>query len=184
VRRLATLGGAFILVADGVYLFAISQQGATDNTLRVPFVAVFLAVCGLLALLGADTSQPRLQLALMSFSATGTLIFGVLGIFSIGLLLILAAIPLVIAVVRQRAARPPGLAIVLAAACAALAVTVVGLQETSYPVSCPSRGEMYGSGTGFLTGGYTYSCVNGKLTIGPSPANPNSGSSPIESSGP
>ncbi len=85
MRRTAALGGALILLADGFYLWAISQQGASDGTLRVPFVAAYLAACGLAAFAGAALPWPSARLALLSFSAAGTLLFGVLGIFSIGL---------------------------------------------------------------------------------------------------
>jgi hypothetical protein len=169
------LGGVLILVADGVYLFAISQQGATDGTLRVPFVAGFLAACGVLAVLGASTSRPRLEVALVGFSTIGTLLFGILGIFSIGLLLLVACVPLTVALGRQQVPRMPRLAIFLGAAGLALAVTVVGLQVTSFPVSCPSNEMASGSGSGFLTGSYTWSCVDGKLTVGSGSANSNSG---------
>ncbi|MGA8016774.1 MAG: hypothetical protein WCB85_12735 [Candidatus Dormiibacterota bacterium] len=121
MRRPATLGGAFILVADGVYLFAISQLGATDGTLRVPFVS----------------------------GAAGALIFGILGLFSVGLLLLLAAIPLVIAVARQRVSPLAGLSTLLTAAAVALAGDP-RRNVTSYPVSCWSKEATYGSGTGFL----------------------------------
>ncbi len=100
MRRTAAVGGALILLADGFYLWAISQQGASDGTLRVPFVAAYLAVwsCrvrrrGSSLAFGAARA-PQLQRA-------GTLVFGVLGIFSIGLLLVVVSIPLVVAVLRS-----------------------------------------------------------------------------------
>ncbi len=158
---------------------AISRrQGATDGTPRVPFVAGFLAVCGLLALLGAITSRPRLQLALVSFSGAGAFIFGILGLFAVGLLFLIVASPLVIAVAKQRVPRMAGLAALLTAAAAALVVTSRRAAGDVLPGELPSKEATYGSGTGFLTGGYTWSCVDGKLTVGPSRANPNSGSSP------
>lgn len=127
----AALGGALILAADGLYLFLIGQQGAGDGTLRVPFVASFLAICGVCAVLGAVTSSPGPRLALVVFGTAGALIWGFLGIFSVGPLLIVSTIPLGIAVARQQALLKRYRAPVAAAAGVALAVTIVGMQLTS-----------------------------------------------------
>jgi hypothetical protein len=167
MRRTAALGGGLILLADGFYLWVvIFQQGATDGTLRVPFVAAYLAACGLAALVGAVLPWPAARLALLSFSAAGTLLFGVLGIFSIGLVLLVVAIPLVFAVLHSRVRAPARLATMLVGAVAALAVSVVGLWATEFPVSCPKSGGSAASGVGFLTGDYHWTCSDGKLTTG------------------
>ncbi len=134
-----------------------------------------------------DTSRPRLQLALVSFGGAGASSSDACRPLRavVGLLFLIVASPLVIAVAKQRVPRMAGLATLLTAAAAALvSILLAGLQVTSYPVSCPSKEATHGSGTGFLTGGYTWSCVDGKLTVGPSRANPNSGSSPPQGAGP
>ncbi len=58
------------------------------------------------------------------------------------------------------------LATMLGGALVALGMSVLGLWATELPVSCPPTGGSAGSGVGFLTGGYHWACVNGKLTTG------------------
>ncbi|HYA01322.1 MAG TPA: hypothetical protein VEK76_13390 [Candidatus Binatia bacterium] len=166
MRRTAALGGALILLADGLYLWMISRQGATDGTLRVPVVAAYLGACGVAALVAAALPWPVARLALLSFSAAGTFILGVLGIFSVGLILLLMSLPVMAAVVRSPVPSPARRVIMLVAALVALGASVVGLWATEFPVSCPPTGASTGSGVGFLTGDYHWTCVDGQLTTG------------------
>jgi|ERR1017187_113136 hypothetical protein len=183
MRRIAALGGGLILIADCVYLWLISQQGASDGTLRAPFVAAYLAACGIAALVGAAVPWTAARMTLLSFSAAGTVVFGVLGIFSIGLLLLVVAVPVVVAAVRCRLQPTARLAAALVGGMAALALIVVGLSATEVPVSCPATGDSGGSGAGFLTGDYSWTCSNGKLTTGTGLVDSGSGSSNSSSVG-
>src|SRR5579864_4955826 len=98
-RRLAVLGGVLAFAADGVYVYVLRGQ-LSDGTLRVPFVFTFVAVCGLVAILSASVPLKSARLVLLSFSTVGLLVLGLLAIFSIGLLLWLAVIPMVVASLR------------------------------------------------------------------------------------
>jgi hypothetical protein len=52
----------------------------------------------------------------------------------------------------------------IAAVVIALTVLVGGFDVTQRLIVCPSTGTMGGGGSGFLTGTYSYECVNGTLT--------------------
>ncbi len=78
--------GVLALGTDALYLYVIWRQ---ESTLvgRTAFVATMLAALGITALVGASRSLPTMLVA----AAGGLMVFGFLGIFSIGALLLAAA---------------------------------------------------------------------------------------------
>jgi hypothetical protein len=159
------------MVADVIaYLLLITAQGPgqSDMTFVVPFVASYLAVAAIVLRLSL-VSQPRLvawQPALRGSAAAGLLVLGVIAAFSIGLPIFLAGVLAAIAAVRAVAGRQLRNAVLsqIAGALIAVMVLVGGFEVTQRLIQCPPTGQSGGSGSGFLTGGYQYECVNGTLT--------------------
>jgi len=63
----------------------------------------------------------------------------------------------------------------------ALAIFLGGFEATEHAIGCPANGVETGSGSGFLSGPYHYTCVNGKLTVYPGACN--SGGATVDASG-
>jgi hypothetical protein len=165
MRRFAIIGGLLAFVADGAYIWVLQQQGTGDGTLRAPFVIAFIAVCAVTAVLGAVVPLRAPRLLLLTFSAVGLLVMGFLGIFSIGLLLLLAAVPIAVSVGRSLVLPFPKVLPALAGGALALLVLAAGTWATELPVSCPAGGPSAGSGSGLFTGDYHWTCNNGRLTV-------------------
>jgi hypothetical protein len=92
VASLPALGGAIGAVAvDALYLAAIAQQGSTPPGLRVPFVAIWIAVAALLACIGAMTPTTSTRATLLAVAAAAMLTLAVPGIWSIGVPLFICA---------------------------------------------------------------------------------------------
>ncbi|HXF73608.1 MAG TPA: hypothetical protein VNO79_13500, partial [Actinomycetota bacterium] len=93
VGRVGFLAAGLAAATDVAYLAIIRAQGTAWISARVAFVACFIASGAVLALVGATGVDPgRRTLALGA--ATGVLVSaGLVGIFSIGLPLLLAAVP-------------------------------------------------------------------------------------------
>jgi hypothetical protein len=91
--RFAIAAGIVGLIVDATYLGIIFEQGDAEVG-RIAVVAVFLLVVSLLALAGAFASTPsaRTRLTLLGAATGGLLTAGVLGIFSIGLPLLVAGV--------------------------------------------------------------------------------------------
>jgi predicted ABC-type exoprotein transport system permease subunit len=166
MRKLATAGSVLALLTDGLYLYVLHTQSATDNTLRAPFITALIATAAVIALL-AQIARPRaLQQLLWAFAAATLLIIGVLALFSIGALLMIAG-----ALVGTALVRPPLLpgplriAATVIGVIAATVVSVVGLQMTSYMVSCAGIGDGSGTSTTFLGSSYSWTCSGGRLTV-------------------
>lgn len=92
MASLPALGGAIGAVAvDALYLAAIAQQGSTPPGLRVPFVAIWIAVAALLACIGAMTPTTSTRATLLAVAAAAMLTLAVPGIWSIGVPLFICA---------------------------------------------------------------------------------------------
>jgi hypothetical protein len=109
VRGVASLARAAAIAVFGtlaLYLVIIADQGGS-NAGRVAVVAVFLAGCGMLAWLGSMGSiePPRRTVWLIAVSS-GLWSAALISLFSIGLLLLVAAVLATVAAVRLT--RVPG----------------------------------------------------------------------------
>lgn len=127
-RELAA--AALAAATDLVYLGIVRAQRTAWISDRVAFVASFIAAGAALALVGARTDDPRRRTLALG-AATGVLLSaGIVGIFSIGLPLLLAAVPAAWAW-RDAARGGPGSAtlasLALAAACPAVLVGGIAL---------------------------------------------------------
>ena len=92
MASLPALGGAIGAVAvDVLYLAAIAQQGSTPPGLRVPFVAIWIAVAALLAGIGALTQETATRGMLLAMAAAAMVTLAVPGIWSIGVPLFICA---------------------------------------------------------------------------------------------
>lgn len=130
VRRTALLGAALTVVALAVYAYVVLSQGVNDGTLRVPFVVAFLVACAVGAALGAAVPLRSLRTLLLSFSAAGLLVLGLLAIFSVGLIFLLAAVPIAVAAIQSAVVPFPRLVAVLLGVMAALATLGAGFWLT------------------------------------------------------
>jgi hypothetical protein len=79
-------------------------------------------------------------------------------LFVAGILAAIAAIPVLVGRNSRNAVLSE-----VAAAMIALTALFGGFGVTQRIIVCPSTGTMGGGGSGFLTGPYHYTCVNGKL---------------------
>jgi hypothetical protein len=160
-----------LLVVDVIaYLLLITAlgPGQSDMPFIVPFVASYLALAAIVLRLSA-VRQSRLvawRPALRASAAAGLLVLGVLAALSIGLPIFLAGVLAAIAAVRTVAGRELRNAVLSQIAGGVIAVMVLlgGFAVTQRLIQCPPTGQSGGSGSGFLTGGYQYECVNGTLT--------------------
>src|SRR5256885_15832202 len=152
------LGVSAALIAgtvDVLYLGYVSSQGAGDpKFLRVPFVALFIAVMAICAALSARQSAARWRPLLLGASAAGLLLLGYFAIFSIGLPLLVAGAFALVSLVGTLsldggppAASAKAAAAGMAAAGAVLAVVVLlaGFLVAAGAIRCP--GSRIGSGS-------------------------------------
>lgn len=168
--RWTGVGAAIIAAAvDALYLGVASSDA---QFLRVPFVAGFIALMAICAALSARASATRWRPLLLGISAAGLLLLGVIGIFSIGLPLLvaglLALVGLINSLSRESAPGRSGRAaagMVAGGALLAVVVLLGGFIVSELAIRCPARGVIGGSGPSLLGGSYAYSCDNGKLTI-------------------
>ena len=170
VRRLAAVGAGLAGLVCLLYLVVVSgQPGDGAISLRVPFVAAFIAAMALAAAAAAGKRADRFAPLLLGLSAAGLLAMGVIAIFSIGVALLVAAIPILVAAVLavQRSHELAGVVQLVGGLALALAVFVVGIRVTEVPVACPPSGYESGSGPGLFSGPYHWTCVNGRLTVAP-----------------
>ncbi|TMF30039.1 MAG: hypothetical protein E6I25_04435 [Chloroflexi bacterium] len=171
MRRLGVAAALIAGTVDVLYLGYVSSQGAGDpQFLRVPLVALFIAVMAICAALSARQSAARWRPLLLGASAAGLLLLGYFAIFSIGLPLLVAgafALVSLVGTLSLDGGPPAGsskaAAAGMAAAGAVLAVVVLlaGFSLAERAIRCPASG----SGPGLLGGSYEYSCNNGTLTI-------------------
>jgi hypothetical protein len=156
-----------VAVTDFGYLLIIrSQESQPPDAFTVPFVAAYLALmAGMLA--ASLLERPfavRLRPGFRAAAAAGLLVLGALALMSIGLVLVLAAvIAAVAAAMSMSTFRVTVLVSQVAAAVFAVAVLIAGFEVTERLIVCPAHGSAGGSGPGFVTGGYHYECVDGRL---------------------
>ena len=129
----ALLGAALTAAVDVFYVFLI--RGQEDTTLtdsRVLFVAGCLAGAALFAAVGAVLPNGVLRVVLLAAAACMLLAWTYLGMFSIGILLLIPAILTIRSAVQAAAAMGGELSYGVAAAAgfAALAVVAIGVANT------------------------------------------------------
>ena len=170
-RLLVWIAVVIVLVTDVGYVLIIrSQEPVPPDRYRVVFVAAYIAVMAAMLV----TSLIRLRLivrlrpALRGAASACLLVIGVVALFSIGILLVVGGALASGAAVRSLAGlRWQGVISEVAAAIVAVAVLVAGFEVTERMIVCPSTGSSEGSGYGLVTGGYHWSCVDGRLDFQP-----------------
>ena len=110
---------------------------------------------------------------LLGVSAAGLILLGFLGIFSIGLPLLVAAVLASLGLVHAlgqarssaKGSRDAAVAMAVGGAVLAVVVLLAGISLTELALRCPARGIESGTGATLPGGAYQYSCDNGTLTI-------------------
>ena len=170
VRRLVWIAIVIVAVTDLGYLAIIrSQQSNPSDGFRVLFVAAYLALMAVMLgiSLSARPLSIRLGPVLRAGAAAGLLVMGILAVFSIGIPIVVAGALATGASVRSLASlRPPTVIAQIAAAVLAIAILVGGFEVTERLIICPARGLSGGSGYGLVSGGYHWTCVDGRLEFG------------------
>ena len=188
IKILVGVSIALVLADVAAYLFLIRAQGGAgpSDVLTVVFVAAYMLLLAIVLTLSL-LDRPRLvamRPVLRTAAAAGLLVLGVFALFSIGLLIALAGVLATIGAIRSmavpRLARRPGL-LEIAAAVIAVTVLMGGFVVTQRLILCPPQGTMSGSTSGFITGGYSYQCNDGRLTM--QSGDCNSGSGTTDSNG-
>lgn len=169
-RTLVLIAVVLVLLGDAGYVVLVAAQGTYPaDVFTVPFVAGYWAVMA--AMLGLSLRDgPRLvalRPPLRAGAAAGLLITGVLGVFSIGLPMLIAGALATGAAVRTLAGRDRRRAMLTEVVAAVIAVVVVvaGLELTARLIVCPSHGVSGGSGAGLVSGDYHWKCTDGRLTF-------------------
>lgn len=164
---------AIALVLADVIAYRVilaAQDGPPpDSAAVVPFVTGYMLLMAAMLLLSL-IGNPRvvmLRPALRAAAAAGLLLLGFFALMSIGLPIFAAGILAAIAAALSMAGRSSRIAILSGVAGAVIAVTVLvgGFEVTQRIIVCPRTGTMGGGSSGFVTGSYHYTCVNGKLTM-------------------
>jgi hypothetical protein len=160
-----------VIVVDVLYVrYIVFVQGATsDQPWRVPFVASYLAAIAICALVSATLPAGNWRLALIGAATAGLLVLGFFGLFSIGLPLFvmgLVAVGVLVVQITRAQSRRAAAGVSIAGMLAAVVVLMAGVEITARIIACPP-GAVSGSGSGgwFLTGGYSYTCQNGRATV-------------------
>jgi len=91
VSAAGVCGGVLTLAAAVLYVNILVSQGDTSVARAAPWVVLFVSV-GLLGLAASFTTRPRLRLQVFAVCAGVMLMVGVLAIFSIGILLLVAGL--------------------------------------------------------------------------------------------
>jgi hypothetical protein len=168
-RILVSAALIVVLLVAAAYLGLIFAQGDRSYAVTVAFVTTYLVLMA--AMLGVSLStRPgavALRTPLRAGAAGGLLILGILSVFSFGLPLIVAGGLAGGAAVRTLArplwTRPAMLGV--GAAFLAVAVLVAGFEISGRMILCPAKGLSGGSGYMLVSGGYHWTCVDGKLTF-------------------
>src|ERR1700730_5886493 len=167
LRRLVWFPIVIVAISDIGYVLIIrTQDSHSPDGFRVLFVAAYLALMAVM--LGVSLlDRPviiRVRPALRAGAAAGLLILGVLAVFSIGIPIVAAGALATGAAGRAASGlRLPGVITEIAAAAVAIAVLVAGFEVTERLIVCPAKGVSGGSGYGLISGGYHWTCVDGKL---------------------
>jgi hypothetical protein len=171
LRLLVWIAFVIVLVtAFGYVLIIRAQETYPPEAFAVPFVAAYLALMA--GMLGVSLSERRLAVrlrpVLRAGAAGGLLAIGVLGLMTIGILLVVAGGLAAAAAVTTLVGRHWSTFLYEAAAVlVALALLVAGFEVTNRLIICPAKGVSGGSGYGLVTGGYHYTCVDGHLDFRP-----------------
>jgi hypothetical protein len=167
---LAWIAAAVAISADAVYVALIRAQGdGPPDRFTLPFIAAFLGLMTAM-LIVSQTERPavlRIRTALRAGAAAGLLVLGILLLFSLGLPVVIAGVLAAGSAVRTLGG-PLWTADSLtgiAAAVVAVVVLIAGFEVTGRMIVCPATGTESGGGSGFVTGGYHWECVNGTLTM-------------------
>lgn len=169
MRRLGLIVAIVVATVDLLYIWYIRfvQGGTSDQPWRVPFVASYLGVMAICALLSATLPAGSWRVGLLAASAGGLLLLGFFGLFSIGLPLLVMGLLAAAALIRAlQSAKRRRLAAgaSIAGALAAVTVLFAGFEITARIIACPP-GAVSGGGSGFLTGSYSYTCQNGRAIV-------------------
>jgi hypothetical protein len=125
--RLLVTAAALVVTADeAVYLTLVAERSS-----RVTLVFASLALAGSLPILAAVT-EPHLRLFIFALCASTLAVWSFLGAFSIGVLILPAAVLLIVATARAASSVRPREAtpLIAAAALIAVVVAVAGLSWT------------------------------------------------------
>jgi hypothetical protein len=169
LRRVGVIVAIVVATVDVLYIWYVGfvQTGTSDMPWAVPFAASYLGLLAVCALLSATGSTGSWRIALLGASGGGLVVLGFLALFSVGLPLFVMGLVSIAALVRAiRGATNRGLATgaSIAGALAALLVLLAGFEITDRIIACPP-GAVSGSGTGFLTPSYSYTCQNGRTIV-------------------
>ncbi len=169
MRRTALIVAVVVATVDLLYVWYVQfvQRGTSDQPWRVPFVASYLAVVAICAVLAATVATGSWRVGLLAASAAGLLLLGFFALFSIGLPLLvmglLALAALIGALQRAKRRRLAAFASI-AGALAAVLILFAGFEITARIIACVP-GAVSGGGSGFLTGSYSYTCQNGRAIV-------------------
>lgn len=122
----AVLSGAVFGLWLSVIL--VQEDVGRDEAVRHLFVGAMLFALPALAVAGASSTAPTARLVLLAAAASGMLAWGILAIFSVGLLLLIASVLAWIAVVS--AARAGGNRVSAALAAVGVFVLTLGYLAT------------------------------------------------------
>ena len=169
IRVTSLVAFAIVLATDILYVGLIGSQGQDFQPYVPRFVASYLALMAALIVI-ALLPRPEIsaiRLPMRAAAAGGLLALGFLAAFSIGLPLVVAGVLTTVALTRT--SRRPGSALRrlagLGAALLAIGLLVAGLEITGRLIVCPATGTASGTGSGLVTGGYSYQCNEGTLTF-------------------
>src|SRR5207248_4201627 len=168
MRRLAGVAAIIAAVVDGFYYGFVSHPDGHDPLgWRVAFVATFIAVLAITAALSTRASATTWRPALLALSAIGLLSMGFIGIFSIGLPLLIAGALAFVALMFSLAAsrQPAGILKAGAGGLLALAIFLGGFGATDHAIGCPATGVDLGCGAVVLIRPYRVACVVGELYV-------------------
>lgn len=170
--RVLTKCAIFVAAAATVTYIALLHEFGTDPTgiARVVFVAAYLLVMALMLLLSLAWRIPATpRMAFRAAAAAGLLVLGVIAAFSIGVPIFIGGVLAGAATVRTIAGPHFSVHAVASVAAAVLSVIVLvaGFEVTERMIFCPAHGFEAGSGYGLITGGYHFSCSEGRLDFQP-----------------
>jgi hypothetical protein len=102
-ERVAAVGGGILLAGvDAVYLVIVASEGEGElGSARVLFVAGSLACAALAAVAGGLLRDQARRGLLLAFATAVVLAWAWLALFSIGLLILIAAVPIAFAALRS-----------------------------------------------------------------------------------
>ena len=106
-RALALGAAAVALGVLGVYLASVLLEKAADPNARTALVACSLAAAGVLALVAGILDAPGLNMVLLTAAATILVVWGVLGLASIGIPLLVGAVLAAMGARKAAEAAPP-----------------------------------------------------------------------------